>query len=132
MLSRFAWMSSVVMSIGAADAIECCVSPRVHREHNCPHIMSMRWCDYSAHHAFLSGVKCSWFLILPLALLPQTPEIVALLDVLNLAVPMCCWWLGLDKKDPYFGHTVLYALNAVMLSASIANQILVPLLWPAK
>ena len=110
---------SVITSIGLSDMIEYYLSPNVHEQHNCPDIMRMRWTDYNGWHAFLSGVKCSYFLILPLGLFGHIIPIITGLNIANLLIPVVCYLSGMDKKDPYFGHKMLYLVNPILLAMSI-------------
>ena len=114
---------SVIASIGLSDAIEYYLSPDVHEEHNCPDIMQMSWNQYNGWYAFLSGVKCSWFLILPLCVFKHNQTIINILNVINLCIPFGCYFSGKDKADPYFGHKLLYAVNPILLSGSIVAGI---------
>lgn len=109
---------SVVASIGLSDAIEFYLSPQVHREHNCPDIMGMKWENYNGFHAFLSGVICSWFLILPLCFVNLNVTVVSLLNLINVFIPVVCFITGKDKSDPYFSHKMLYAVNPIFLTAA--------------
>lgn len=110
---------SVVLSIGFSDMIEYYVSPRVHKEHNCPDIMRMRWKDYNGYYAFLSGVKCSWFLILPLCLLRHSVPVNIALFLINILIPLYCRLSGEDKKDTYKSHKLLYGINPIFLALSV-------------
>jgi hypothetical protein len=110
LLRNIGLMASVVASIGASDAVEYHISPAVHKAHNCPDIMGMRWSDYKTIHAFISGVKCSWFLML--------------LNAVNIGIPIFCWLTRLDKKDMFLAHIILYAVNPIFLCGSIALGLL--------
>jgi hypothetical protein len=124
LLRNIGLMASVVASIGASDAVEYHISPAVHKAHNCPDIMGMRWSDYKTIHAFISGVKCSWFLILPLVVFPHSTWIIMLLNAVNIGIPIFCWLTRLDKKDMFLAHIILYAVNPIFLCGSIALGLL--------
>lgn len=110
---------SVIMTIGLSDALEFYISPKVHQYHNCPDIMRMDWKNYNGYHAFLSGVKCAWFLILPLCLFRHSLEIISALNIINILIPLCCYFTGIDKTDIYYSHKLLYLYNPLFLSMSI-------------
>ena len=110
---------TVITSIGLSNAIEYYVSPLVHKMHNCPDIMGMDFKNYNGYYAFISGVKCSWFLILPLCLFKHSISIVMSLNVINLLIPIVCYMCGKGKHDIYFGHKMLYLVNPILLAASV-------------
>lgn len=110
---------AVITSIGLSDAIEYHISPRVHKEHNCPDIMRMQWKDYNSFHAFWSGVKCSYFLILPLSVFKHNMYTILTLCITNLTIPVTSYLLGKDINDPYYSHKMLYLVNPVLLFISI-------------
>ena len=117
--NRITLLLSVIASIGLSDAIEYYISPLVHKMHNCPQIMRMNYQNYNGYYAFISGVKCSWFLILPLCLFKHSIAIIAILDVINILIPIACHLFGIDKHDIYYAHKMLYLINPILLIASV-------------
>lgn len=107
------------MSIGLSDMIELYLNPTVHREHNCPDIMRIPWKDYNGFHAMWSGIKCSWFLILPLCLFKHNLNVIFATNIINISIPVFCFITGWDKLDPYYAHKMLYLANPIMLFMSI-------------
>lgn len=114
-------LSIVVISIGLSDAIELKLNSKVHKNHNCPDIMRMKWSNYTIWHAFLSGIKCSWFLLLPLCFIPQNNKILIILSVINMSIPVFTYATGLDKRDIYLSHKLLYAIVPIGIIASIIS-----------
>jgi len=119
MLSKFLPPLSVVASIGISDMIEYYISPRVHQIHNCPDIMDMNWSDYGGWHAFLSGVKCAWFLIMPTCLFRHNWMVITGLNIANICIPIMSYLSGKDKEDPYYAHKMLYMVNPILIAMSI-------------
>ena len=95
---------TVITSIGLSDTIEYYLSPFVHKVHNCPDIMKMDFKNYNGYYAFLSGVKCSWFLIFPLCLFKHSIRIIMSLNVINLLIPIVCYLYGKSKHFRRHGH----------------------------
>lgn len=114
---------TVITSIGLSDTIEYYLSPFVHKVHNCPDIMKMDFKNYNGYYAFLSGVKCSWFLIFPLCLFKHSIPIITGLNIINLLIPVICYFCGVNKRDIYFGHKMLYLVNPILLGASIIKNL---------
>jgi len=109
----------LTLSIGLSDGIEYYFNPNVHRVHNCPDIMRMRWKDYKVYHAFMSGVKCSWFLFIPACLiLPCSKRIIHMLFWTNISLPFICYMTDMQKKDSFLCHKLLYIVNAFGVIAS--------------
>lgn len=109
---------SVIMSIGLSNMIELYLNPTVHKQHNCPRIMKIPWKDYNGFHAMWTGIKCSWFLILPLCVFSHSSNIIFALDIINVLIPVFCFITGLDKSNPYNGHNIMYIINFSMLFIS--------------
>lgn len=132
-------LTFLVASIGLSDAVEYLLSPTVHQLHNCPDIMRMDWEDYTIWHAFLSGVKCAWFLLLPVGILLRPSHHYTeffYLGLFNIVLPLGVWVrffvglthsfflkkkqaVGLDKRDPYFCHLALYVADGLGVAAIV-------------
>lgn len=118
-------LSALVLSIGLADAIEFKLNPAVHKFHNCPDIMQMEWSDYTAYHAFLSAIKCVWFMcrmlpIIPLTIvIPLDLEIIRWTSLANLLIPVLTWITRLDKSNMFLAHFLLYLVNPAGLMTSL-------------
>ena len=100
----------IILSIGLSDMIEFWISPAVHQYHNCPDIMKMKWNNYKSIHAFLSGIKCSYFLI-ALCIFNHTPLFTLIWFCINIAIPLICYLTGLDKRNMFYSHMMLYITN---------------------
>jgi len=112
---------AVIISIGLSDMLEFYISPTVHKEHNCPDIMRMRWENYDGRHAFISGIKCSWFLILPVCLFNHNVTIMITLTIINILIPLFCYAMGKDKYDIYYSHKLLYNVNPIFIALSLIS-----------
>jgi hypothetical protein len=77
----------------------------------------MKFEDYRWWHAAYTGIQASWFLLLPLALLPVRFVVMDALKigVVNLLVPIVMFVTGIDKELPFMGHLLLYLLNFVSI-----------------
>lgn len=119
--------AQLILSIGVSDAIEYYTEPRVHKYHNCPDIMQMKWEDYTPLHAALSGIKVSWHMILTAFLLiPFSSFTTNYLSIFNILVPITTRLL-FRPKNYYLGHQILYFVNTTILFGSailIAKQAL--------
>ena len=118
-INRILPVLSVIISIGLSDMIEFFLSPRIHEIHNCPDIMQLSWSEYNAFYAFMSGIKCSWFLILPTCFFKHSFIIIYKLNIINLLIPVCCYITRLDKKYILLSHNLLYIVNFVFIIFSI-------------
>jgi hypothetical protein len=118
-LNHFLPPLSVIASIGISDMVEYYISPRVHLIHNCPDIMGMKWNDYGGWHAFLSGVKYSWFLIILACLFKHNWVIITCLNIVNILLPVGSYLTGKDNDDAFFSHKMLYIINPVLIMMSI-------------
>lgn len=110
---------SVLLSIGISDMIEYILSPDVHKFHNCPHIMGMSWDTYNAWYAFVSGIKCAWFLLLPLCVFNIHTTLCIVLIIININIPIVCYITGYDQKDMYLAHKLLYVVNPCFLLIAV-------------
>ena len=115
----------LTISIGLSDAIEYIISPYVHKIHNCPDIMEMPWANYNAYHAFMSGVKCSWFLMLPL--IPvlgynYSRFAISCISIFNILLPVPIYLFGLDLKQPFLCHHLLYLVNPIVIIAIVIQS----------
>jgi hypothetical protein len=112
----------VLISIGLSDMIEFYINPIVHYNHNCPDIMRMRWENYNSLYAFVSGIKCSWFLILPICLFTHNIYIMIALAIINILIPVWSYVTGNDKHDMYYAHKLLYIVNPIFIICSIISS----------
>jgi hypothetical protein len=120
-LQRLAFGVGVTISIGISDAIEFFFNKEVHRKHNCPDIMNMQWKDYNAWYAFLSGVKCAWFLVIPAFLiLPMDMKLVALQCGVNIILPYIYYFTNWQQNDAYGCHKSLYIFNTIIMAIGLA------------
>jgi hypothetical protein len=115
-------MLYLTLSIGLSDAIEYYLLPDVHRYHNCPDIMRMAWKNYNGFYAFLSGVKCAWWLILPLSLFPHNYSVIYWLCCINVLLPV--FYKLINEGNMFACHNTLYIVNTAGLIISIASGIL--------
>ena len=103
-----------VVSIGVSDAIEFQLNPLVHRIHNVPDIMRLPWEHYGTFDAFLSGIYCSWVIVLMLLIfwcLRVKPNWLYWLSLVNILIPIVCYVTGLQQGDPFLSHRILYLLG---------------------
>jgi hypothetical protein len=110
---------SLITSIGLSDMVEYFLNPTIHRVHNCPDIMNMFWKDYNAFYAFLSGVKCSWFLMIPLIIFNMNAHVIMLLNIINVTVPIICYLTKYDRIDIFLSHKILYFINPILIISSL-------------
>lgn len=101
-----------LLSIGISDAIELYFNPQVHQYHNAPDIMRMDFQNYGYRHAFLSGIRVSWFLLgfqyIILSLLGTTNLFPIIpFSILNILMP-----IFVDHSIDYYRcHKYLYLSN---------------------
>lgn len=116
-LVKFAYASCFIGSIGLSDAIELFTNPLVHYYHNCPDIMKMKWSDYKWYHAFMSAIKCSWFFIPVLMMLPFDKYLYWYLMTFNTILPVIMRIVqgkpsnAFQGTDIFLGHKLLYIIN---------------------
>ena len=103
-----------LISIGLSDAIEFYFNKDVHRYHNCPDIMRMDFDNYSYTHAFISGILCSWFLVLFQCLFFLILNVsntipIHIVSIINMIIPILINPYTVD--DIFMCHKLLYLLN---------------------
>ena len=111
----------LLLSIGISDAIELWFNPEVHKIHNCPDILNMKFENYDYHHAFLSGIMCSWFLFLTALIIANVIEwyterklntnILFILSFINIMMPF--FVNPSTCTDIFMCHKMLYLINFI-------------------
>jgi hypothetical protein len=118
-LNNLPYVASLVASIGVSDAIEFLISPEVHRQHNAPDIMQIYdFSKYHVGHAFMSGIICSVPFGL-LVFLPFIRHVGVVVACTNVMIPIIVKIFGVDKRDIFFGHKILYAVNFLGLGSAV-------------
>jgi hypothetical protein len=111
--------TKLILSIGVSDGIEYYTEPRVHKYHNCPDIMRMKWEKYNCFHAALSGIKVSWHMILTAYMLfPYSEEMTNYLSLVNILIPIAIRLIYRPKSNYYVGHELLYLINSTVLATN--------------
>lgn len=110
-----------LFSIGFSDAYEFFTNPLVHEIHNCPDIMRIPWEKYNCLYAFMSGIKCSWFLVLFEYILfcslkysfglKFRDDYIRIALAINVNLPGIYLFSG--NIDTFFGHQLLYLTNFI-------------------
>ena len=119
-LENFTFSFFVMLSIGISNGIELFTNPTVHRIHNMPDVYSRRmdFKDYRWWHAAYTGIKASWFLLLPLSFLPLSlsdPISWKMICLINILIPLGLYVMRLDVHNPFLGHQLLYCWNIVTI-----------------
>ena len=118
---------SYVLSIGVSDAIELHLNPLIHQIHNAPDIMRVSWEHYNTFDAFMSGIYCSWVVVVMLLVfwcLKIKPKCLYWLVVINLMIPILCYVTGFQQVDPFLSHKILYLCGIVYFIVMILSHFL--------
>lgn len=108
-----------IFSIGMSDGIELFFNPTVHKLHNCPDIIGKSFNDYSFFDAFVSGVYCSWFLVLIEFIIfvllnyfcssKLNYKLLFYISLINIILPI--FINPTTFEDIFLCHKILYLLN---------------------
>lgn len=109
---NYLWIGILkTISIGILDLLEFkFFNPLVFYQHNFPDIVPDL--EPGIYAAFISGVKCSWFLFLPLSVIYYflNVNIVAaiLVTMLEFLIGLAIMIMNKDDKDIFLNHKMFY------------------------
>lgn len=118
-----------LLSIGISDGIEFYFNKPVHYYHNCPDIIRIPFERYNYHHAFMSGIICSWFLILAQYIIFRCLNVtdvepIVIVSIVNMLLPI---FVNPNTcNDIFMSHKLLYLINIGLFFLEIGMKYYAP------
>lgn len=79
-------------------------------------IIGENWSKYTIFDAFMSGITCAWPVIIPIIiflLLKIKPQYLFELSMLNIAIPVICYFTQWQQFDIFLSHKLLYLTGLI-------------------